>query len=661
MMLGLDGADPLLIKKYISEGKLPNFKKVMDMGVNTPDLGMQGVLPGVTPPNWATLATGAYPVTHGVTCFWNHKLGNELDQLDYGWNSDLLRAESVWEAFNRVGKKSILFNYPTAWPPKTDDIYIDGTSIYTNLRGYVDYEKVYTCIEGDFPIEEKYHEMDNSGTDCRVEGDVVSLKACISQEEAKPDDEEESMGYTQPSGVVTSEEDGEMSQDQPNADQIKTPVKSATGWKNAPANAKEMVMPVNSGQARRYALVIAEDGQIYNKIQIFKRKKDTEPLGECYADQWSGWIYDTFNINGKDTPVAYKLRVLNMKADGSFIRLYYSFVLNLKGGKYFSPAGIGEEIYQKVGPMLQPTNFDRNNAFADAIMNESIAEMYQWHVRAMDYLLKNKEWDLFYSHMHGIDMYNHYFLEFVSPEHSPNEYERYREQIYKIYEISDNFVGEMLKHLDDETAIIITSDHGAVPKSPEIKEFPRIGDMWGINVGIMSELGYTKTKEVKGTLQIDWANTTAVAQRSTFIYVNLKGRDPQGVVDPANYDKLVEQIIDDLYAYRDPNTGKRVITLALNRADMELVGLGGENCGDIFYIMEPTFTRCHGNALSNHCNLGYSMKPLLMMVGAGFKKGGVVINRPVKAVDVVPTICHLAGAPMPQHVEGAVLYQYLED
>nr|WP_315989055.1 alkaline phosphatase family protein [Desulforamulus aquiferis] len=269
--------------------------------------------------------------------------------------------------------------------------------------------------------------------------------------------------------------------------------------------------------------------------------------------------------------------------------------------------------------------------------------------------------DLFYVHMHGIDMYNHYFLDFVTPEHSPGEYQRYREQIYKIYEISDNFVGEMLKHLEKDTAIIITSDHAGVPKSPQIRELPRIGDMWGINVGIMGELGYTKTKEVNGTLQIDWANTTAIAQRSTFIYINLKGRDPQGIVDPADYDRLVEKIIDDLYAYKDPHTGKRIITLALNRTDMELVGLGGENCGDIFYIMEPTFARCHGNALSSHCNLGYSMKPLLMLVGAGFKKGGAVIDRQVKAVDIVPTICHLAGAPMPKNVEGAVIYQYLED
>ncbi|MDF2568025.1 MAG: phosphonoacetate hydrolase, partial [Oscillospiraceae bacterium] len=103
IMLGLDGADPMLIAKYINEGKLPNIKRVIEGGVSTPDYSMQGVLPAITPPNWATLATGAWPNTHGVTCFWNHTLGNELDVMDYGFNSELVKAETIWEAFTRAG------------------------------------------------------------------------------------------------------------------------------------------------------------------------------------------------------------------------------------------------------------------------------------------------------------------------------------------------------------------------------------------------------------------------------------------------------------------------------------------------------------------------------------------------------------------------------
>ncbi len=652
MMIGLDGADPLVIQKYISQGKLPNFQKMISAGATTPALAMQGVLPAITPPNWATLATGAWPNTHGITCFWNHSVGNPLDELDYGWNSDLLKAETIWEAFEKAGKKSILFNYPTAWPPKTrNGIYIDGTSIYTNLRGYIDYEKVYECTEGDFPIQEIPHVINNSGTDCRVECDISSIKAEISKGDY------EGYGYTKP-GLVTSVEDGELSADIPSADQVKTPIKQALGWKSAPDGAKEVVLPVNNGRTRRFGLLIAEDGRTYNKIQIYLSRQHEKPIGEGRIGEWSQWIYDQFNVDGKTTAVAYKIRVINLAPDGSRLKFYYSFVLDLEGEKYFYPTDIGKELYQKIGPMLQPVNYDRLNPVADKILVESISEMYDWHVRAFRYLIQNKEWDLFYTHLHGIDMFNHFYLDYTFPERT-NDYQRYQELIEKIYQISDDFIGEMLKLLDKRETLLVVSDHAGVGKNPAT-EHPLIGDMWGINVGIMKELGYTKVKDENGEPVIDWDRTTAIAQRATFIYVNLKGRDPQGIVEPEDYDRLVSKIIDDLYNYRDPKTGRRIISFALNCNDMEVLGLGGPSCGDIFYILEPDFTRCHGNGLSNHQLRDHSMKALLMMAGSGVKKG-VKLSRKVRMVDVVPTICHLAGVRMPENVEGGVIYQALEN
>lgn len=71
MLLGLDGADPVLIKRMIGEGRLPNMKRIMDSGAHTENLDMLGIFPTVTPPNWTILATGNYPLTHGITCFQN--------------------------------------------------------------------------------------------------------------------------------------------------------------------------------------------------------------------------------------------------------------------------------------------------------------------------------------------------------------------------------------------------------------------------------------------------------------------------------------------------------------------------------------------------------------------------------------------------------------
>ena len=652
LMIGMDGADPMLIKRFISEGKLPNFKKLVEMGAHTEDLGMQGVLPTITPPNWASLATGAYPNTHGITCFWNHELGKPLDELEYGWDSNLCKAEYIWDAFEKAGKKSILMNYPTSWPPTTkNSIVIDGTSIFTNLRGYTDYEKYFTCEEGDFAIEEEPHVVDTSGTDCRVETEVTTQQAKI-----KPLD---GFGYSAP-GLITEEGGSEEEADAAKCDKVRTPIRPATGWKHAPAGAKECVLPVNGGQTRRFGLLLlALDGKTYDTFRIYASKNDEKPLGEAQVGGWSDFIHDTYNMNGENRPVAYKIKVTNMEEDGSKMHFYYSFAQDIKGDKYFYPKEICSDLFENVGPMLQPSNYDRHNVIADNIVIESMADYYQWHEQALKYLLDNKEWDLLYSHMHGIDMLAHYYLDYNLEQVTP-DYKRYQELTTKIYQISDHYLGTLLERVGEDVAIIVVSDHAAITPGMKVSECPLIGDMWGMNVGVMSEMGYTKLKEVDGGLEIDWSQTRAVAQRAMYIYVNLKGRDPQGIVEEKDYDALVTQIITDLYAYRDPKSGKRVIRFALNRHDMEDIGLGGPHCGDIVYFLEDEFSRTHGNSLSNQTMFGFSTRCLLLMGGDGFKKG-VTIDRRCKVVDVVPTICHITGTPMPKDVEGSVIYQALEN
>lgn len=68
--IGVDGMDPRLTRKYVDEGKMPNVKKLIERGACRHDLAMVGAMPTVTPPMWTTLATGAYPGTHGITCFY---------------------------------------------------------------------------------------------------------------------------------------------------------------------------------------------------------------------------------------------------------------------------------------------------------------------------------------------------------------------------------------------------------------------------------------------------------------------------------------------------------------------------------------------------------------------------------------------------------------
>lgn len=101
MMLGLDGADPVIVRQLIDQGRMPNMKKLLDDGCANRSLAMLGVFPSVTPPNWASLATGNYPRTHGVTCFYNHTLGKDLQMNQANWDSRRVKSEMLWETFSK--------------------------------------------------------------------------------------------------------------------------------------------------------------------------------------------------------------------------------------------------------------------------------------------------------------------------------------------------------------------------------------------------------------------------------------------------------------------------------------------------------------------------------------------------------------------------------
>ena len=82
----------------------------------------------------------------------------------------------------------------------------------------------------------------------------------------------------------------------------------------------------------------------------------------------------------------------------------------------------------------------------------------------------------------------------------------------------------------------------------------------------------------------------------------------------------VQQIISDLYAYRDPVHGERVVSFAMTREEMECVGMGGKHCGDIFFQLRPDFQFEHANCPNEVTNHGYSVGCVCIMGGCRYQK-----------------------------------------
>jgi predicted AlkP superfamily phosphohydrolase/phosphomutase len=239
----------------------------------------------------------------------------------------------------------------------------------------------------------------------------------------------------------------------------------------------------------------------------------------------------------------------------------------------------------------------------------------------------------------------------------------------RIYQSQDRMIEQILKSADKDTMVILVSDHGAVPDGTVFDPYkilvPRglaalsetqISDM----VPVTSRGEGLQAETRVGYQLPDVNKSQCFPQRTMYIYINLKGRDPEGIVEPGDYQLVQQKIIDALLTYVDPNTGKRPVSLALSRQDARILGLYGDRVGDVIYALYPWYSGQHGNILpAAEWGIG-SLKALLSFNGPGIKKG-YRLERTCNLIDIVPTICYLMDLPVPEQAEGAVLYQAFKD
>jgi len=174
-----------------------------------------------------------------------------------------------------------------------------------------------------------------------------------------------------------------------------------------------------------------------------------------------------------------------------------------------------------------------------------------------------------------------------------------------------------------------------------------------------------------------------------FIWVNLKGRDPQGIVSKKDYNVVREQIIDSLRSARDPETGEKIVDLALKREEAAKYGLNGPRIGDVVYFLRPPYGVFDGildsldaSSLSSkeyakpitydtkrffgaHAYYtpdtifgDFSVSVPLIISGKGIKEG-FTLDKIINLTDIAPTLSHLLHIPMPKQAQGNIIYDAL--
>jgi predicted AlkP superfamily phosphohydrolase/phosphomutase len=340
------------------------------------------------------------------------------------------------------------------------------------------------------------------------------------------------------------------------------------------------------------------------------------------------------------------MKLVSLSEDAGRFELFVPQIWPVKG--YTHPESVAEELYKAVGPFLQNPGRDALGLVDD----ETFFELLNYHhthlADVAHHLTSTRPWDILFVETHASDYADHFFIGQSDPISGadPETIRRCRRGLDNTYASIDKWIGRILEIADDDTVVTIASDHGGTPSQFVPVEIDDVLEKAGLLVRHSGE--------------IDWSRTRAVRVGLIHVFINLKGREPQGIVDPSDYEKTQQEIIDAIMTYRDPDTGRRPFKLALTREDAEILNLWGDLVGDVVYAVHPGFDGAHGQHLPVGTFGLSGQHSVFVMSGAGVRKN-VSLKRQVRVVDVAPTLCYLLGWPMPKTVEGGIIYEALQD
>jgi len=621
IVIAIDGASMEIVQNEIKWGNMPNVAKFMERGVHRP---MMGVFPTLTPPGWTALYTGSWHSTHGVMDFNIRNPGKPLNETVWGINTGLCQSEYIWNTAERVGKNPILVKVEMSWPPTVKNgIQVEGTgpgvSNYHQIAGY------HLFVGG------KWAPRPFGGQRDPVEVDPSAL-----QEDIEYD----------PVGLHQVAPDS---------------------WRNLPGSEKPclevelIIEPLKRGRPNMlrgrvgtpitfYGLIYASGSGGYDRMRICRTRDGENVLTELAPGQWSSRYRESFEVDGAPVDGNICMKLITLTPDADMFELFVPQIWPVEGYTY--PGEIALELADKVKPFIQNPARDALGLIDDNTYFELLEYHHECLADVAHYLTSTRSWDMLFAETHASDYANHGFMGLADEISGADSatIQRCREGLARTYASIDRWIGRLLELADDDTVVVIASDHGGTPN-----QFQQVN----ANLALR-DAGLLVYKEGGRDGEIDWSKTRAATVGLINVFINLKGREPDGVVDPTQYEATQREIIDALHAYKDPDTGRHPFTLALRRENAEMINLWGPLVGDVVFAIDPSSDAVHGRHLPvGKFGIG-GQHSTFIMAGAGVRKG-TALKRQVRVIDIAPTLCYLLGMPMPKNVEGGVVYEALEN
>ncbi|MGD8453566.1 MAG: alkaline phosphatase family protein [Phycisphaerae bacterium] len=322
---------------------------------------------------------------------------------------------------------------------------------------------------------------------------------------------------------------------------------------------------------------------------------------------------------------------------------------------YTHPPALKREIAELVGEyMVDVPQFRTDDK---AWLRDQIFTMTDRRFQVCRHLLRTRPWDLFFMIEIGVDRIHHGFWRFMDAGHhryepgNPFEY-----VIHDYYVHVDGLIGELLTELDlAKTAVWVVSDHGSKRLDGGI-----CFNDWLIREGLLVMKEPVTERRPFRVDEVDWTRTQAWGEGGYYgrYFINVEGREPNGIVPRERYDALRNELIAKLESMPDPQ-GRPLGTRAYRPTDIYqsvngfppdlLVIFGDLRWRSVGTIGNPdVYTRENdtGPDDANHAQQGLSI-----LAHPSLPRG----RRDASIYDVTPTILKMLGQPVPEGLRGVAL------
>jgi predicted AlkP superfamily phosphohydrolase/phosphomutase len=613
VILGFDGMDPELADRFMNEGKLPNLAKLRGKGTFTK---LRTTFPAISPVAWSTFMTGVNPGKHNIYDFLARDASNYLPFLSSAEIKGPTKAI-------KIGKYSIPWG-------KTEVKNMRKGTPFWHWLGKAGIFSSVIRVPVTFPPE-KFSGVLLSGM-CvpDLKGSQGTFCLCTTR----------------------------ASDDKFREGGVRVPMERRNGVCRSYVPGPDNPIAETAGHEMRLPFEVRPDVAKQQARFVVGSEKFTLTVGE-YSD-WTTVEFKAglgFNAHGicrfylKEVSPEVEVYVSPVNIDPGHPDLpishpvtYSIYLAKLYGP--FATLGLAEDTWA-----LNEHVLDDDAFLAQCYSNHEDRERMLF-----DALEKTRQ-GLCTCVFDTTDRVQHMFWRFLDADHPAARgvpRDKRPNVIPELYQKMDTLIGRVMEKIDDDTLLLVISDHG-------FKSFARCMNLnaWLHQNGYLT-LKDGKTESGDWFEDVDWSRTRAYTMGLNGLYLNLKGREKQGIVDPAEAEALKKEIQERLNGLKDPDSDTVGITgvfitgnvysgpYSENAPDL-LVGYGAGYRASWDSVLGKVTSQVFEDNLKawsgDHC-----IDPRLVP-GVLFSSHKFVEDKPHIA-DVAPTILTLFGLPLPSHFDG---------